>query len=461
MALRADWQGQLRRAREELGFRYVRFHGILDDQLGTLITHADQPLYSFFNIDRIFDFLLSIGMKPVIELSFMPRALSSGNQIVFSYQGNVTPPRDYAGWGELVRRLVQHLVDHYGIEEVVQWPIECWNEPNLRAFWTGDQAAYFRLYRTTAAAIKSVDRRLQVGGPASAANGWLEEMVVFCRETGTPLDFLSTHFYPTDPFGTIYTDTLTQLEHSSAGLMRQRAQEARDFAGKLPLYYTEWSISSNPRDILHDRPFAAAFAVRIAMGVDDLVDGYSWWTFSDLFEENYFPSVPFHGGFGLLNIHGIAKPVYRAFQMLRTLGNERYTVQGEHPRVAAWAGRDNVVLINQAMPRHTIATEAVRLRLAHGADARAGRVTLFRIDEQHANPERTWREMGAPEYLKPAQVEVLMQASQVVPERLAHRQDGGVLEIDLEIAPHSVNRVHIEWVGRTAPARPGRNRPEV
>jgi xylan 1,4-beta-xylosidase len=445
MALRADWQAQLRQAHEDLGFRYVRFHGILDDQLGTLITHADQPLYSFFNTDRIFDFLQSVGMKPVVELSFMPRALSTGNEIVFSYQGNITPPRDYAQWGELIRRLVSHWVERYGIDEVAQWPFECWNEPNLRSFWTSDQAAYFRLYRTTVAAIKSVDRRLQVGGPASAANGWLEDFVLHGRQTGTAIDFLSTHYYPTDPFGTLTTDTATQLEHSSAGIMRQRAQEARDLAGPLPLYYTEWNISSNPRDSLHDGPFAAALAVRIAMSVDDLVDGYSWWTFTDLFEENYFPSVPFHGGFGLLNLHGIPKPVYRAFQMLRSLGAEHHLVQGEHPRLAAWVGRDNCLLINQAMPNHAIASEPVTLRLAHHRNRRARRITVFRIDEQHANPLRAWIDMGSPEYLTPAQVESLMQASELRGELLTHRYAGGALEIDLVLAPQSVNRLQIDW----------------
>jgi xylan 1,4-beta-xylosidase len=445
MALRADWQAQLRQAHEDIGFRYVRFHGILDDQLGTLITHADRPLYSFFNTDRIFDFLLSIGMKPVVELSFMPRALSSGNDIVFSYQGNITPPRDFAQWGELIRRLVGHWVERYGIDEVAQWPFECWNEPNLHYFWTSDQAAYFQLYRATVAAIKSVDARLQVGGPASAANGWLEDFVLHGTRTGTAIDFISTHYYPTDPFGTIYTDTVTQLEHSSAGIMRQRAQEARDLAGKLPLYYTEWNISSNPRDMLHDSPFAAALAVRIAMSVDDLVDGYSWWTFTDLFEENYFPSVPFHGGFGLLNLHGIAKPVHRAFQMLRSLGAEHYLVQGEHPRLAAWVGRDNCLLINQAMPGHAIASEPVVLRLIHRRNRRARRVTVFRVDEQHANPLRAWIEMGSPEYLTPAQVETLMQVSELRGEPLPHRYSGNALEIELILAPHSVNRVQIDW----------------
>jgi xylan 1,4-beta-xylosidase len=453
LALRADWQAQLRQARRDLGFRHVRFHGILDDDMGTLIMHGGQLVYSFFNCDRVFDFLLSIGMKPCVELSFMPRTLSSAGHVVFHYQGNITPPRDYAQWGELVRRLADHWVDRYGIEEVSQWPFECWNEPNLSAFWSGDQNAYFELYRTTAQALKSVDPRLRVGGPASAANAWLDEFLAFCGATGVEADFVSTHYYPTDSVAATDADPITRLGRSPRGVMRARAAEARASAGARPLYYTEWSISANPHDPLRDSAFAAAFAARIAMSVDDLVDGYSYWTFSDIFDEDYFPSVPFHGGFGMLNLHGVPKPVYRAFQMLRTLGDQQLATSGEHANVAIWVGRRasepdrsaGVLLINQALPRHPIAGESVRVRLLHSAAIRAGAAWLTRIDDDHANPERAWREMGSPTYPQPAQVEELLAASATSPEALPFRADEGMLEIDVRLAPQSINSVQIEW----------------
>lgn len=457
LALRADWQAQLAQAHKDLGFRHVRFHGLLDDDMGTLICQDDKPLYSFFNIDRIFDFLLSIGMKPVVELSFMPRMLSSGGDIVFHYQGNITPPKDYAQWGELVRRLVTHLVERYGLDEVAQWPFECWNEPNLKAFWTGDQAAYFKLYSTTAEAVKSVNARLQVGGPATADNAWLDDFTTYCSSSATPVDFVSAHYYPTDAFGAIDTDTITQLEHSPSLVMRTRAQEARVSAGALPLYYTEWSISSNPRDSFHDSSFAAALAVRIAMNVDDVVDGYSYWTFSDIFEENYFPSVPYHGGFGMMNLYGVPKPIYRALQMVRALGSEHFEVSGAHGNVHAWASpgdassdspsesATHVVIINQAMPRHPVGNEPLLLHLKPLAGQTLQTVTLWRIDEAHANPEQVWKDMGSPDYLKPAQVESLMQASMPQPELLAHRLADGAVEIELVIAAQSVNHLQLDW----------------
>jgi xylan 1,4-beta-xylosidase len=453
LALRADWQSHLAQARRDLGFRHVRFHGILDDDMGTFVRQSNEPLYSFFNTDRIFDFLFSIGMKPVVELSFMPSALSSGGNIVFHYQGNITPPKDFAEWEELIRRLVSHWVERYGIEEVSQWVFECWNEPNLKQFWTGDQAAYFKLYRSTALAIKSVDQRLAIGGPATAANAWIDEFLSYCAKAGIAADFISTHYYPTDAFGSIDADSTPQLEHVPPGVMRARALEARAAAGERPLFYTEWNISSKPHDPLHDSCFAAALAVRIAMSVDEVVDGYSYWTFSDIFEESYFPSAPFHGGFGMMNLYGIPKPIYRAFQMLRGLGNERVDVAGEHATVAVWVGRTgsrpertDVVLINQAMPRRAIEGESVRVRVTHAAYMSAKSVTIARVDDTHANPERVWREMGAPTYLKPAEVAALTKASEATPEPIRFIASAGTLEIDLVLAPQSVNHLQVEWV---------------
>jgi xylan 1,4-beta-xylosidase len=454
LALRADWQTHLAQARRDLGFHHVRFHGILGDDMGTLICQSAEPLYSFFNTDRIFDFLLSIGMKPVVELSFMPRALSSGGNTVFHYRGNITPPKDYAQWGELIRRLAGHWVERYGIEEVSQWIFECWNEPNLKQFWAGGQADYFQLYRSTALAIKSVDQRLAIGGPATAANAWIDEFLSYCAKARIAADFVSTHYYPTDAFGAIDADTISQLEHSPPGVMRTRALEARAAAGKRPLYYTEWSVSSKPHDPLHDSCSAAALAVRIAMSVDDVVDGYSYWTFSDIFEESYFPSVPFHGGFGMMNLYGIPKPIYRAFQMLRGLGNELVAATGEHATVAMWVGSavgrreeaTDVVLINQAMPGHAIGNESVRLRVMHAANMKAKTMTIARVDDTHANPERAWREMGAPTYLKAAQVAALMTASEATPEPIQAIASAGALEIDLVLAPQSVNHLLVEWM---------------
>lgn len=452
LGLRADWRHHLRRAHRDLGVRHVRFHGMLDDDMGTLICHNDEHLYSFFNIDSIFDYLLSIGMQPFAELSFMPATLASGNTTVFRYRGNVTPPREMAQWRTLIDRLVRHWVERYGVREVAQWCLEVWNEPNLEAFWTGGRDGYYDLYKATARAIKQIDPGLRVGGPSSAQNAWIPEFLAHCATHDLPVDFVTTHYYPTDAFGKIGADTITQLEHAPRGVMRQRAEEAHSQSRGLPLYYTEWNVSSNPRDPLHDDSFAAAFAADIALSVDPFVSGYSFWTFTDIFEENYFPSVPFHGGFGLLNLHGIPKPVYRAFELLHGLGDTLYPVTGSHSTVdVRVSGGDDgvtVFITNYAMPRHRIATESVQVRID---DAPAPiSALLSRIDHDHANPRRAWHDIGSPDYLSSREVDALHSASALCPRPHPLRVAEGRIEFDLAMPPQSVAALRIQF----APSQP-------
>ena len=240
---------------------------------------------------------------------------------------------------------------------------------------------------------------------------------------------------------------MTQLEHAPRGVMKSQAGIVRQEAGDLPLYYTEWNISSNPRDPMHDEPFAAAFATKIVMEAHGLVQGYSYWTFSDIFSENYFPSVPFQGGFGLLNIHGIAKPIYRAFQLLHGLGNELLEVQGSHPTIDVWMvckeKSATVLITNLAMPRHPIQTELTHLRLLNAPMPMTAR--MERIDEDHANPRALWHAMGEPEYLSALQVEQLAQASALQPEPVPwiHEQDS--LDFHVSLPAQSVTAITIEF----------------
>ncbi len=449
LGLRSDWQAQMRQTHRDLGFRHVRLHGLLCDDMGTLVGEGDTLFYSFFNADQLFDFLLSIGMRPFVELSFMPNILASGSKTVFHYRANVTPPRDYAQWATLIRKLVVHWRERYGAAEVREWFFEVWNEPNLDAFGSGSQDEYFMLYRYTAEAIKSVDAALRVGGPATAENAWIEEFITFCAKNGLPADFISTHHYPTDAFGQPGDDTEAQLSKSRRSVLRDETRQARQQAGDRPLYYTEWCTSSNARDPMHDEPYAAAFIVKTIMEANGLVQGYSYWTFSDIFEENYFPSVPFHGGFGLLNIHGIAKPSYHAFALLHALGTDMVPVAGTHPTVDAWVVRGaqetTVLLTNYALPRHPIARETVRVELANAPSPNGA--TIRRIDADHGNPKRHWQEMGSPDYLSPASVAELGAVSRCDPEPIPFDFRDGTLGISVTLPPLAVAAVTFPRAG--------------
>ncbi len=433
MALRADWQKQLSRCHRELGFRHVRFHGILSDDMGTLVKEKGTSIYSFFNADQICDFLLSIGMRPFVELSFMPIALSSGSDTVFHYKGNVNPPKDYSKWATLINKLVRHWVKRYGLAEVSQWFFEVWNEPNLPAFWKGTQAEYFKLYLHTANTIKKVNKDLKVGGPATADNKWIKEFMNFCKKNKAPVDFISTHHYPTDSFGKPGDDTITQLSESKRSILRKEAQKIKKQVRSKPLYYTEWSTSSNPFDDLHDMPYAAAFIIKTVIEANGIVEGYSYWTFSDIFEENYFSPISFHGGFGLMNIYGIPKPAYRAYELLHRFGNELIPVKGQHDTINVWVVRKqdkiNIMIINWALPRHTIKTEIVKVQLGNISQIKTS--FIERIDDKHANARQAWIEMGRPGSLTPKQISILEMASSLTmePIEIEHKKDLKSLEV--------------------------------
>lgn len=458
LALRADYQAQVRRTCQELGFQYVRFHGLLSDDVGTLVRQGTEKIYSFFNAHRIWDALLDSGVRPFVELSFMPTAIASGRATVFRYRGNVTPPRDWNEWSELIRRLVSSAVARYGAAEVEQWFFEVWNEPNLRSFWRGTRAQYFRLYRETAHAIKDVAPTLRVGGPATAQNGWIEEFLDDCERTRTPVDFVSTHHYPTDRVMHVTGGTEARLAAMQRDVLREEAQDARRRAGARPFFYTEWNTSADDRDPSHDDPYAAAFIIRTVLQANGLMDAYSFWTFSDIFEEHYFPSAPFHGGFGLLTLNGVAKPSYRAFELLHRLGTELVVpIDGMHANVAVWVIRDDaratVLLVNCAPPRHDVVPARAVVHLGTSAALRAA--TIERIDESHANAKRRWLEMGSPEYLREADVDELHAASMLRPEPYEPVCDDGAMHVAVDLPPNGVVAVTLHLEGAPARTRRG------
>ena len=265
------------------------------------------------------------------------------------------------------------------------------------AFGSGKQSDYFKLYRYTAEAIKGVDTELKVGGPATAANAWIDDFMGFCKANSLPADFISTHHYPTDAFGKPGDDTETQLAKSRAACCASRHARCDRQAGDRPVYYTEWCTSSNPRDPMHDEPYAAAFIVKTILEANGLVQGYSYWTFSDIFEENYFPSVPFHGGFGLLNIHGIAKPAYRAFRIAARARHRNVAGRRHHATVDAWVVRGDAAFHAGAHQLRFAASSDRHGDRSHSrSNARQSATTasIRRIDLDHANAKRRWEQMG-------------------------------------------------------------------
>jgi len=327
--LRADWQRDLKLVHQECGFEYVRFHGLLQDELGVYSEDRNgRPVYNFQYIDAVYDSILNAGMRPFVEFGFMPEKLATGSKSIFWWKGNITPPRDYAKWEALIYALVKHWTERYGQAEVRPWYFEVWNEPNLKdAFWSGDQAEYFKLYDVTVKAVKSVSPDYRVGGPATAGRAWVPEMIRHAVQAHVPLDFISTHDYGVSGRGVdaegnqqLFLDTSADAIYS--GVRAVRSQIKASELPNLPLHYTEWSTSYSPRDPVHDAYISAAYIVSRLKGAEGHADSMSYWTFTDIFEENGPVPSPFHGGFGLINFQGLRKPSFYAYQFLNRLGSE-------------------------------------------------------------------------------------------------------------------------------------------
>lgn len=323
--LRADWQDQFRIIQKACNFKFLRFHGIFHEDMGVYTeTDKGEPIYNFQYVDRLYDFVLSTGAKPFVELSFMPKAMASGEKTVFWWEANVTPPTSLEKYEALILELTNHLTERYGEEEVKSWYFEVWNEPDHSSFFTGSKADYFEMYRHAVLAIRSVCDDYRVGGPATARISWVRSFLDFCDSENLPVDFVSTHGYNVDGF-------LDEFGKKQLRLSKNPHQVSRTvlIASKwvkqhnlsdVELHFTEWSSSYSPLDPVHDTYQNAPFVLNTLKSVEDSVTSMSYWTFTDIFEEAGVPTKPFHGGFGLLTLQDIKKPTFFAYKYLNHLG---------------------------------------------------------------------------------------------------------------------------------------------
>lgn len=341
--LRADALDQLSMLQAECGFQYIRFHGLLCDDMA--VYHEDasgNPLYNWQYVDMVFDRLLALGLRPLVELGFMPDRLKSGDQTLFWWRGNVTPPADMAKWHGLIYALVSHWEARYGADEIIRWYFEVWNEPNLKGlFFTGDMQSYFDLYDASVSAIKAVNPLCRVGGPATAEASWIAEIIGHCVKQGIALDFISTHSYGVtgclDEFGEDLHTLIPDRDSVARNVRQARRQIDESPLPGLPLFFTEWSSSYSSRDSVHDSYINAPFILHTLSRCRGYAASMSYWTFTDIFEEGGPGPAPFHGGFGLLTQQGLRKPSYYAYRFLCALP-ELELATGDADSLAAVSG---------------------------------------------------------------------------------------------------------------------------
>lgn len=459
--LRADWQEQLTTVQREIGFQYIRMHGILHDDMGVYTEDAHgNPEFNFQYVDALYDALLKMHIRPFVELSFMPSRLASGTRTIFWWKGNVTPPKDPAKWAALIRAFVAHMKQRYGAEEIEQWYWEVWNEPDLHnGFFTGSLDDYLALYKNTAETIKAECPKCRVGGPASAIPYAFEEAFEkYVVANNVPADFVATHAYGVtqgflDADGSAGT-ILDPAPDAVSGRM-QHSRELVQHSGRpgMELHFTEWSSAYTPSDPMHDQYHQASFILDKIKRATPYVDSMSYWTFTDIFEEAGPRFTPFHGGFGLMNLEGIRKPAYFAFRFLRQLGQQ--DVASDDPQSWVTRSTDGSVQAlvwdyspvvppkgqtDQSFYKNELPPAdkgAVHIELDH-VPAGKYRVSTYAIGYKRNDAYTAYLQMGAPSQLTREQVSKLNAASTGEPQSTTEANISGTYRCDLPLRANDV-----------------------
>jgi xylan 1,4-beta-xylosidase len=439
LTLRDNYRRDLRQVKQVTDMQFVRFHAIFLDEMGVYDEDSEgHPVYNFSYVDQAYDGLLENGVRPFVELSFMPKKLAAKDALhAFWYKQNVAPPKDWGKWDDLIYQFTKHLADRYGADEVAKWYFEVWNEPNID-FWVGDpkQATYWELYDHTAAAVKRVDSHFRVGGPATAQAAWADAFIQHCVEKHVPVDFVSTHVYGNDSakdvFGT--NEDIPRDRMVCRAVKKVHDQIKASALPSLPLIWSEFNASYKNEPEITDSIYMGPWMAATIRQCDGLVDEMSYWTFSDVFEEQGVVKQPFYGGFGLIAAGGIPKPSFAAFKLLNHLGSERLVLDSDSALVTRASDGSLVVAVwNLVPPDQTGASRKVVLRFKNLSGIR--HASISRVDRDHGDPHPAYEKMGSPVYPTQAQLKKLRASVEIGAPEVQEVKGG---ELDLTLPPNGL-----------------------
>ena len=473
LSLRQSYRDDLRSVKAATGFKAVRFHGIFNDDVGLFDPNAEykdpglaaskvaqESPYNFSYIDQIYDGILDLGVKPYVELSFMPKKMASDPTALhpFWYHPNVSPPKDYAEWDAMIGAFAAHIIQRYGIEEVSTWDFEVWNEPNLD-FWGGrpNMPTYYELYDHTALALKRVSSRLRVGGPSTAQAAYVGDFLAHCKDEKIPVDFTSSHVYGNDDYKVILgSDTPIPRDKMVYLAVKKVHDEilASPFP-HIPLFFSEYNASYSNEPNVTDSIYMGPWLANNIRLCDGLTEQMSYWTFSDVFEEQGVVRTPFYGGFGIIAEDGIQKPAFHAFSMLHQLGDRRLKVDSDDTLATRTPdGTLAVAVWNYAAPYGEGASytpppaaigpaKAFTLRF-RGVNPEAA-VTILRLDNDHGNAVKAFDAMGRPATPSREQISVLRTAGMASQPEMMHLSKG---ELHLTLHPQALLLVKVQSEGK-------------
>ena len=488
--LRTSWVEQLKLVKEHCGFKYLRMHGLFDDDMFVYFEKPNgQVVYNWQYIDEVYDRMLAVGVKPFVELSFFPKGIAADNsKMQMWYQNRITFDESRLGkWHDLIKNFTQHVVDRYGIDEVLTWYFEVWNEPNLNmnpkaGFFDGTKSDYFKLYKASAKAVKSVDSRLKVGGPATSnfiadtrfdgevydqsksrfysqdkinkqqwKGSWIEDFIRYCEKENLPLDFIATHPYPTDyaldPESGRSKDAVRYVYSLRDDINWIRKQLADSKYPQAEIHLTEWSTSPNSRDVMHDILPPAAYILKANLDCIGLTNSLMYWTFTDIFEEKGGGESIFHGGFGMINFQGLVKPSFHAYRMLHQLGDEKlYYADPLFVSRSSETGKITALAFNYP-EEYEIAVPSAK-NFSNYMDASSKKLNMSleglkpgatfiveTLDKNHGNVYDDYVEIGAPHSPTREDIAYLKQKAWETKKETLRVDENGTLTLNCELLP--------------------------
>ncbi|MBV8831915.1 MAG: beta-xylosidase [Acidobacteriaceae bacterium] len=451
---------------------------------------SGKPVYDWTIVDKIIGTYLQAGAKPLVELGFMPKALSSKPEPYTPnfrtpadfkeyYLGWSYPPKDYEKWGELVYQLVKHSVEKYGKEEVQSWDWEVWNEPNI-SYWHGTPEEYDKLYDYSASALKRALPTARIGGPGSTsprspkAADFLRQFLQHCSDKKVPLDYISFHAKgsPDVNGGHVRMGISSQMKDVATGFEIVRSfSKLQD----LPIILTEsdpegcaaCSSQINPANAYRNGPLYPTYVAAALNGMLQLADrnranlqGILTWAFE-------FEDKPYFAGYRDLATNGVDKPVLNVFRIAGLMSGDRVNVSSDgagsldtlvnegvrqKPVVDALATRSDrslsVMVWNYQDDDVSGPAANVDLKVA-GVPAEAKRVLIhhYRIDNDHSNAYTVWKQMGSPEHPSAEEYAKLETAGQLqlLESPCWMRSEAGAADLKFPLPLQGISLVQITW----------------